>query len=96
MTQMIWSQKSATFRDRARERDALRLKRAERDAADGPAMTEPSFFRAAKSFTIAEIVTLTGAQPAPGVPLDRCISNVAALDAARPPDVTFLAITKPR
>ena len=53
-------------------------------------MTEPSFFRAARSFTIAEIVALTGAQPAPGVPLGRSISNVAALDAARPPDVTFL------
>jgi len=53
-------------------------------------MTEPRFFRIAKSLTIAEIAALTGAEPAKGVAADRAIANIAALDAAGPRDLTFL------
>jgi UDP-3-O-[3-hydroxymyristoyl] glucosamine N-acyltransferase len=53
-------------------------------------MTESTFFKAAKVLTIGEIVALTGARPRGGVPLDRVISNVAPLDAARACDLTFL------
>jgi UDP-3-O-[3-hydroxymyristoyl] glucosamine N-acyltransferase len=52
-------------------------------------MTEPLFFKSAKSLTIAEIAAITGAQPADGVPLDRIITNIAPLDSARASDLTF-------
>jgi UDP-3-O-[3-hydroxymyristoyl] glucosamine N-acyltransferase len=52
-------------------------------------MTEPLFFKSAKSLTVAEIAGLTGAQPADGVPLDRIISHIAPLDLARPADLAF-------
>ncbi|HWN52487.1 MAG TPA: UDP-3-O-(3-hydroxymyristoyl)glucosamine N-acyltransferase [Xanthobacteraceae bacterium] len=52
-------------------------------------MTEPLFFKSAKSLTIAEIAAITGAQPADGVPLARIITNIAPLDSARASDLTF-------
>ena len=52
-------------------------------------MTEPLFFKSAKSLTIAEIAAVTGAQPADGVPSARIISNIAPLDSARASDLTF-------
>jgi UDP-3-O-[3-hydroxymyristoyl] glucosamine N-acyltransferase len=52
-------------------------------------MTEPLFFKIAKSLTVAEIVALTGSQPCAGVPLDRVIRNIAPLDVAGPHDLTF-------
>jgi UDP-3-O-[3-hydroxymyristoyl] glucosamine N-acyltransferase len=52
-------------------------------------MTEPLFLRSAKALTVAEIATLTTAQPAAGAQLDRIISHIAPLDAAGPGDLTF-------
>lgn len=52
-------------------------------------MTEPQFFRPRAPLSIAEIVALTGAEAAPGAPLDRTISNVKPLDLAGPSDLTF-------
>jgi UDP-3-O-[3-hydroxymyristoyl] glucosamine N-acyltransferase len=52
-------------------------------------MTEPLFFKSAKSLTIAEIAAITGAQPGDGVPLDRVITNIAPLDTAGASDLTF-------
>src|SRR5262249_37755694 len=52
-------------------------------------MTESLFFKSAKSLTIAEIATITGAQPAEGVPLGRAVTNIAPLDSARASDLTF-------
>jgi UDP-3-O-[3-hydroxymyristoyl] glucosamine N-acyltransferase len=52
-------------------------------------MTEPLFFKPAKSLAIAEIASLTGAQPGAGAPLDRVITNIAALDGAGAHDLTF-------
>jgi UDP-3-O-[3-hydroxymyristoyl] glucosamine N-acyltransferase len=57
-------------------------------------MTEPLFFKSAKSLTVAEIAAITGAQPADGVPLDRIIANIAPLDSARASDLTFLDNSK--
>jgi UDP-3-O-[3-hydroxymyristoyl] glucosamine N-acyltransferase len=52
-------------------------------------MTEPLFFKNAKSLTIGEIAALTGARADEGVPLDRIITNIAPLDSARASDVAF-------
>ncbi len=57
-------------------------------------MTEPLFFKAAKSLTIAEIAGLTGAQPIAGAPVDRVITRVAALDTARQTDLAFFENAK--
>jgi UDP-3-O-[3-hydroxymyristoyl] glucosamine N-acyltransferase len=62
-----------------------------RCAAD---MTEPLFFKSAKSLTVADVATVTGAQPAPGAALDRVITDVAPLDAAQPTDLTFFENSK--
>jgi UDP-3-O-[3-hydroxymyristoyl] glucosamine N-acyltransferase len=53
-------------------------------------MTEPLFFKSAKTLTIAEIVALTGAEAGEGTPLDRVISNIAPLDGATVHDLAFL------
>lgn len=53
-------------------------------------MTEPFFFSPAKTLTIADIVALTGAEAADGVPLDREIRDVATLDQAGAHDLAFL------
>jgi UDP-3-O-[3-hydroxymyristoyl] glucosamine N-acyltransferase len=50
----------------------------------------PDFFPTNRALTIGEIVTLTGAEPRPGIALDRSISNIAPLDTARVGDITFL------
>src|SRR5215471_8090300 len=52
-------------------------------------MTEPLFFKSAKSLTIAEIAAITGAQPSNDVPLGRVITNIAPLDSARASDLAF-------
>jgi UDP-3-O-[3-hydroxymyristoyl] glucosamine N-acyltransferase len=52
-------------------------------------MTEPIFFKSAKSLTVAEIAALTGAQATDGAPLDRVITHIAPLDSARSTDLAF-------
>jgi UDP-3-O-[3-hydroxymyristoyl] glucosamine N-acyltransferase len=52
-------------------------------------MTEPQFFRPRAPIAVAEIIALTGAEPAPGTPLDRKIAGVRPLDLAGPSDLTF-------
>jgi UDP-3-O-[3-hydroxymyristoyl] glucosamine N-acyltransferase len=48
-----------------------------------------SFFKPPKALTVGEIVALTGAEHRAG-PLDRVIGDIAALDRARPCDLSFL------
>jgi UDP-3-O-[3-hydroxymyristoyl] glucosamine N-acyltransferase len=50
----------------------------------------PDFFPTKRDLTIGEIAALTRAEPRPDVPLDRRISNIAPLDAARACDISFL------
>ncbi|MGO9045852.1 MAG: UDP-3-O-(3-hydroxymyristoyl)glucosamine N-acyltransferase [Xanthobacteraceae bacterium] len=50
----------------------------------------PDFFPTNRELTIGEIVTLTGAKPRPGTPLDRRIGDIAPLDRARATDLAFL------
>ncbi len=57
-------------------------------------MTEPLFFKGARSLTIAEIAAMTGAQPAAGAPLDLVITHIAPLDTARPTDLAFFDNSK--
>jgi UDP-3-O-[3-hydroxymyristoyl] glucosamine N-acyltransferase len=56
-------------------------------------MSEP-FFKSAKALTVAEIATLTRAQPAAGAPLDRIINHIAPLDGAGPGDLAFFENSK--
>jgi UDP-3-O-[3-hydroxymyristoyl] glucosamine N-acyltransferase len=53
-------------------------------------MSEPLFFKPAGALTVADIATLTGAEPRPATDLGRRISNIAPLDRAGPSDLTFL------
>jgi UDP-3-O-[3-hydroxymyristoyl] glucosamine N-acyltransferase len=53
-------------------------------------MTEPLFFKSAKSLTIAEIAALTGAEAGPSAPPGRHISAIAPLDTATSRDLAFL------
>jgi UDP-3-O-[3-hydroxymyristoyl] glucosamine N-acyltransferase len=57
-------------------------------------MTEPLFFKSAKSLTVADIAALTGAQPAADAPVDRVITRIAPLDAAQPGDLAFFENSK--
>lgn len=57
-------------------------------------MTEPLFFERPAGLTLGEIIELIGATVAADVPLERHITNIAALDQARPSDISF--IEKPR
>ncbi len=50
----------------------------------------PDFFPLKRELTIGEIVALTRAEPREDAPLDRRIANIAPLDAAQAPDITFL------
>lgn len=50
----------------------------------------PDFLPKTRGLTIAEIVALTRAEPAPGVPLDVGISDIAPLNSARASDISFL------
>jgi UDP-3-O-[3-hydroxymyristoyl] glucosamine N-acyltransferase len=52
-------------------------------------MSDPQFFRPRTPLAVADIVALTGAEAAPGAPLDRKISRVRPLDLAGPSDHTF-------
>lgn len=52
-------------------------------------MTEPLFFKPARSLTVREIVQLTGVEPSDRSSLDCHIHNVAALDSAGPNDLAF-------
>jgi UDP-3-O-[3-hydroxymyristoyl] glucosamine N-acyltransferase len=53
-------------------------------------MAGPRFFEPVRDLSLAEIVTLTGAEPATGASLTRRIRGVAPLDHAGPGDLTFL------
>ena len=53
-------------------------------------MTEPIFFRHDTGITVAEIATITGAEPRGSVDLDYRISDLASLDRAGPRDLVFL------
>jgi UDP-3-O-[3-hydroxymyristoyl] glucosamine N-acyltransferase len=57
-------------------------------------MTEPLFAQKPVPMTVAEIAALTDSEPLPGVPLDRTIDGVAALDQARPRDLAFIDQSK--
>jgi UDP-3-O-[3-hydroxymyristoyl] glucosamine N-acyltransferase len=52
-------------------------------------MTEPKFFKAAVTLTLAEIAERTGACLPDGVPRELRITNVAPLDRAGPSDLAF-------
>jgi UDP-3-O-[3-hydroxymyristoyl] glucosamine N-acyltransferase len=53
-------------------------------------MTEPFYFKPARTLTVGDVIRLTGAEPLADPPLDRPIVNVAPLDRAGPRDLTFL------
>ncbi len=57
-------------------------------------MTEPQFFKRPAGLTMAEIASATGAVATGRAPLDRRVTGIAALDQARPSDLSFL--DKPR
>jgi UDP-3-O-[3-hydroxymyristoyl] glucosamine N-acyltransferase len=48
------------------------------------------FFASNRALTVAEIVTLTQAEPRAGIALERRIGNIAPLDTAGGSDITFL------
>jgi UDP-3-O-[3-hydroxymyristoyl] glucosamine N-acyltransferase len=50
----------------------------------------PDFTPTGRKLTIGDIVALTHAKARPGVPLDRCIGNIAPLNTAGVADLTFL------
>ena len=53
-------------------------------------MTEPLFFKPARSFSVGEIAQFTSAEPRDKTSLDRRITGIAALDSAGPNDLAFL------
>jgi UDP-3-O-[3-hydroxymyristoyl] glucosamine N-acyltransferase len=53
-------------------------------------MTEPRFHTPARDISAAEIATLTGAVPQPGVAAERRVSGIAGLDRAGPRDLAFV------
>ncbi|HEY2227025.1 MAG TPA: UDP-3-O-(3-hydroxymyristoyl)glucosamine N-acyltransferase [Xanthobacteraceae bacterium] len=57
-------------------------------------MTEAFFFRRRAGLTLSEIVALAGAEPQPGVALERRITGIAALDRAGSGDICFLDSAK--
>ncbi|MBM3529337.1 MAG: UDP-3-O-(3-hydroxymyristoyl)glucosamine N-acyltransferase [Alphaproteobacteria bacterium] len=52
-------------------------------------MSLQPFFKRPTGLIVAEIAALTGAVPHPDVPLDRLITGIASLDAARPSDLAY-------
>jgi UDP-3-O-[3-hydroxymyristoyl] glucosamine N-acyltransferase len=52
-------------------------------------MSLQPFFKPPAGLTVAEIAALTGAEPGGDAPLDRRITGIASLDAARPNDVAY-------
>lgn len=57
-------------------------------------MTEFNFFECTTSLSIAEIASLTGAEPCEGVELSRRISNIAPIDQAGATDLAFFENAK--
>lgn len=57
-------------------------------------LTTPAFFQCASVLTVAEIASLTGAQPRDGANLSHRISNLAPIERAGPTDLTFLDNTR--
>jgi UDP-3-O-[3-hydroxymyristoyl] glucosamine N-acyltransferase len=57
-------------------------------------VTEFSFFSRATSFSVAEIVALTGAEPCDGADLSRRLTGVAPIDKADADDLSFVSETK--
>jgi UDP-3-O-[3-hydroxymyristoyl] glucosamine N-acyltransferase len=52
------------------------------------------FFPRPKGLTVAEIATLTGSVPQPGVPVDRRVVGIGPLDRAGPDDLAFMQNAK--
>ena len=52
-------------------------------------MTEPMFFKRDAGLTVADIATITGAEPRKGAELARRITDLAPLDRAGPADLVF-------
>ncbi len=57
-------------------------------------MVEARFFDRLPGLTVAEIASLTGAEPRDGANLSLLITNIAPIDQAGPADLTFLDGTK--
>jgi UDP-3-O-[3-hydroxymyristoyl] glucosamine N-acyltransferase len=55
---------------------------------------KPTTLRAERGMTVEEIVALSRAEPRPGDPLDRRMTNIAPLDTATASDVSFLDNSK--
>lgn len=53
-------------------------------------MAKPLFFEYPSGLTVAEITSLTGAEPGQGAHLNHRIGNIAPLDLAGPGDLTYL------
>jgi UDP-3-O-[3-hydroxymyristoyl] glucosamine N-acyltransferase len=57
-------------------------------------MRERRFFDRPSALTIAQIISLTGAEPRDATGLERLIADVAPLDQAGPADLTFIESNK--
>lgn len=57
-------------------------------------MTEYSFFAHSANLSVADIVTLTGAEPCEGADLSRRLTGIAPVDRAGADDLTFVAEAK--
>src|SRR4051812_38337556 len=53
-----------------------------------------TFFPPSSALTVRQIADLTGAVPRDGARLDLVVASVAALDRARPSDLTFMESVK--
>src|SRR6266403_184574 len=60
----------------------------------GKAVTEFSFFERAADLTVAEIASMTGAEPSEGADLSRRLTGIAPVDRAGAKDLTFVADPK--
>jgi UDP-3-O-[3-hydroxymyristoyl] glucosamine N-acyltransferase len=61
---------------------------------EGCAVTEFGFFSRSAGLSVAEIVTLTGAEPCEGTDLSRRLTGIAPVDRAGASDLTFVADRK--
>lgn len=57
-------------------------------------MTEFSFFSRATDFSVAEIVSMTGAEPSEGADLSRRLTGIAPIDQAGAGDLSFVSEAK--
>jgi UDP-3-O-[3-hydroxymyristoyl] glucosamine N-acyltransferase len=64
------------------------------DRLRGKDVTEFSFFERAANLSVAEIASLTGAEPSEGADLSRRLTGIAPVDRAGGGDLTFVADTK--